>query len=69
MDVRRRRTTTDGGGRDVLAIGVATHKASLAACAIDGLGRAVSERTFENSPRGHKHFLRWAQILAERRRW
>ena len=34
----------------MLAIAVDTHKAILAACAIDKLGRAISERSFANNP-------------------
>ena len=34
------------------AIGIDTHKATLAACAIDGLGLALDERTFRNDPAG-----------------
>ena len=43
----------------MVAIGVDTHKASLAACAVDELGRPVAERTFANNPRAHRAFLRW----------
>jgi transposase len=53
---------TDAGGA-VLAIGVDTHKASLAACAIDELGRAIAEDTFANDPRGHREFVRWSAGL------
>lgn len=52
----------------VLAIGVDTHKASLAACAIDELGRAISEQIFTNDPQGHREFLRWASGLPGPRR-
>ena len=52
----------------MLAIGVDTHKASLAACAIDGLGRPISERSFANNPQGHEQFLRWASALPLPRR-
>jgi transposase len=54
--------------QDVLAVGVDTHKASLAACAIDGLGRPISERSFINNPQGHEEFLRWVGALAAPRR-
>ena len=36
------------------AIGIDTHKATLAACAVDGLGLALDERTFRNDPAGHR---------------
>jgi transposase len=49
--------------RNVLAIGVDTHKASLAACAIDEVGRPLSERSFANSPEGHEEFLHWVAGL------
>jgi hypothetical protein len=39
------------------AIGVDTHKATLAACAIDELGRVVGEATFGNDPAGHLAFM------------
>jgi transposase len=52
----------------VLAIGVDTHKASLAACAIDELGRPISERSFANNPKGHREFVRWAAGLRQPRR-
>ena len=54
------------GRREVVAIGVDTHKASLAACAIDELGRAISERTFSNNPKGHEEFVRWAAACLAR---
>ena len=46
------------------AIGVDTHKATLAACAIDDLGRATGEATFDNSPAGHLEFIAWARSTA-----
>ena len=52
----------------MLAIGVDTHKASLAACAIDELGRAVSERIFANNVHGHREFVLWASGLPGPRR-
>jgi transposase len=42
------------------AIGIDTHKATLAACHVDELGTAVSERTFDNDPAGHRALLDWA---------
>ena len=46
------------------AIGVDTHKATLAACAIDDLGRATGEETFGNDPAGHAAFIVWARAIA-----
>jgi transposase len=45
------------------AIGIDTHKATLAACAIDELGRAVGEATFANNPPGHLAFIAWARSI------
>ena len=42
------------------AIGIDTHKATLAACVVDELGAAVAERTFDNDPAGHRAVLGWA---------
>ena len=39
------------------AIGIDTHKATLAACAIDELGRPVAEATLANDPVGHVPFI------------
>jgi transposase len=47
----------------VLAIGVDTHKAHLAVCAVDELGRLVAESSFANNPTGHRGFLSWALAL------
>jgi transposase len=41
------------------AIGIDTHKATLAACRIDELGAAVAEGTFDNDPAGHRQLLAW----------
>jgi transposase len=46
------------------AIGIDTHKATLAACAIDELGRAVGEATFANDPPGHDAFIAWARATS-----
>jgi transposase len=45
----------------VISIGIDTHKASLAASAVDELGRQRAARTFPNEPRGHAALLAWAQ--------
>ena len=52
----------------MVAIGVDTHKASLAACAVDAAGRAVAERSFANNPAGHRAFARWLRTLPLPRR-
>ena len=46
------------------AIGIDTHKATLAACAVDGLGAPLEERTFANDPAGHRDLAAWARRLA-----
>lgn len=45
-------------------IGIDSHKASLAACAIDELGAAAAERTFPNDPAGHRELAAWARQVA-----
>ena len=52
----------------MVAIGVDTHKSSLAACAIDGLGRSLAERSFANSAAGHRAFEQWLRVLPLPRR-
>ena len=52
----------------MVAIGVDTHKANLAACAIDERGRLVAERSFTNSAGGHRAFKHWLQALPLPRR-
>lgn len=46
------------------AIGIDTHKATLAACAVDELGRPFGEATFANDPAGHLAFIAWARSIA-----
>jgi len=46
------------------AIGIDTHKATLAACAIDDVGRPIAEATFDNDPRGHDTFVAWVRAVA-----
>lgn len=46
------------------AIGIDTHKATLAACAVDALGQAVDERSFANDPGGHRAVQAWAAEMA-----
>jgi transposase len=42
------------------AIGIDTHKSSLAACQVDELGTVRAEATFPNDPTGHRRLLAWA---------
>lgn len=48
-------------------IGIDTHKATLAACAVDELGAVVAERTFGNDPAGHAALAIWATELGVER--
>lgn len=41
------------------AIGIDTHKDSLAVCRVDDLGAVVEERTFSNDPAAHQAVLAW----------
>lgn len=45
------------------AIGVDTHKATLAACAVDEIGRPLAERTFRNDRAGHAAIAGWAATV------
>jgi transposase len=47
----------------MIAIGIDTHKATLAACAVDELGVPLGERTFSNDPAGHRALLGWADEI------
>ncbi len=40
-------------------VGIDTHKATLAACAIDEVGQVLDERTFPNDPAGFSSLLAW----------
>lgn len=42
-----------------VAIGIDTHKRSLAAAAVDSLGRVLGVREFTNEPGGHRLLVRW----------
>ena len=53
----------------MLTIGVDTHKATLAASAIDDAGRELSARTFRNDRQGHTSLLRWARAHGSERRF
>jgi Transposase and inactivated derivatives len=46
------------------AVGIDTHKASLAACAVDALGAPLAERTFANDPAGHAALATWIEDVA-----
>jgi transposase len=48
----------------MFAIGIDTHKATLAACAVDELGQPRAEATFANDPAGHRALLAWAARIA-----
>jgi transposase len=51
-----------------VAIGIDSHKSSLAAAAVDQLGRLVSTGQFANNPRGHADLLRWSSTTGGTRR-
>jgi transposase len=53
----------------VIAIGVDTHKDTLAACVVDGTGRALAERTFSNDRGAHGALLEWVRAIGGRRRF
>ena len=40
-------------------VGIDTHKATLAACAVDEVGTAMAERTFPNDPGGFTELEAW----------
>jgi transposase len=44
-----------------VAIGIDTHKGSLAAASVDTLGRVLGVREFANDPTGHRSLLRWVK--------
>ncbi len=45
------------------AIGIDTHKATLACCLVDDLGSALDERTLPNDPAGHARLIAWVRSL------
>jgi transposase len=51
-----------------VAIGVDSHKGSLAAAAVDGVGRVLEAREFPNHPRGHGEFEAWVRAQGADRR-
>jgi transposase len=46
-------------------VGIDTHKATLAACAIDDVGQVLDEQTFPNEPTGFSALLAWLEALGE----
>ena len=44
------------------AIGIDTHKDTLAACRVDDAGAVLDERTFSNDPAGHRAVLDWVRV-------
>jgi hypothetical protein len=44
-----------------VTIGVDSHKSSLAAAALDELGRVLGVTEFPNDARGHDALLRWTR--------
>ncbi len=53
----------------MVTIGVDTHKATLAASAIDEAGRERGAETFLNDVEGHARLLRWARTHGPERRF
>jgi transposase len=51
-----------------VAIGIDTHKASLAAASVDALGRVLDVREFTNDPTGHRSLVRWVKEQTQPRR-
>jgi transposase len=52
----------------MIAIGVDAHKSTLAASAVDELGREVAAISVSNDRAGHRAFVRWASGLGPERR-
>lgn len=53
----------------MIAIGIDTHKATLAMSAVDELGRELAATTLPNHRRGHLQVQRWARSLGDERRF
>lgn len=51
-----------------VAIGVDSHKGSLAAAVVDGLGRVIEARGFPNHPKGHDALGAWVRAQGTDRR-
>lgn len=45
------------------AVGIDSHKATLAACAVDEVGQPLAEATFANEPAGFGELLGWLRGL------
>lgn len=50
-----------------VAIGVDSHKETLAAAAVDELGKQLEHRVFANDPNGHRKARDWIAGLGEHR--
>jgi transposase len=50
-----------------VAIGIDSHKATLEAAVLDGVGRPVAKQRFSNDSKGHRRFFRWAVGLGNDR--
>ncbi len=50
-----------------VAIGIDSHKGSLAAASVDALGRVLGVREFTNDPTGHRSLVRWVKEQAQPR--
>jgi transposase len=46
----------------MMAIGIDTHKDTLAVCRVDAAGTALDERIFDNDPAGHAALLGWIEV-------
>ena len=46
-----------------ISIGIDSHKSTLAAAAVDGLGRVLGIEQFANDSEGHKALLEWRECL------
>jgi transposase len=52
----------------MIAVGIDSHRDSLAACALDELGRQLAAAEFPNRPAGHRRLERWLGRLPAPRR-
>lgn len=51
-----------------VAIGIDSHKGTLAVASVDALGRVLAVREFTNAPKGHRSLARWVKDQADPRR-
>jgi len=51
-----------------VAVGIDTHKRTLAAAAVDALGRVLDVREFSNDPKGHRSLAQWVKDRDQPRR-